>query len=103
MWLASISFRSQPHKRAEVASVADDVVEHMRSARGCARSRLLREIEDSNAFTIVSEWQAAADAETFLASRQFQLLKSIRVLLRGEPVVVFDDVLVRVTRLVRAD
>jgi len=102
MLLASIEFRSQPHKRAEVASVVDEVVRSMRRAPGCLRSRMLGEVEDSNAFTIVSEWNSVAEAEQFLGSREFQILKGIRMLLRTEPVLVFDDVQVRVTRLLRS-
>jgi hypothetical protein len=63
---------------------------------------MLGEVEDSNAFTIVSEWSTAAEAEQFLGSREFQILKGIRMLLRTEPVLVFDDVQVRVTRLLRS-
>ena len=63
---------------------------------------MLGEVEDSNAFSIASEWSSVAEAEQFLASREFQILKGIRMLLRTEPVLVFDDVQVRVTRLLRS-
>src|SRR5580698_3158536 len=56
MVLASISFRSQPHKRSELLSAVDDTVERMRTSDGCARCRLVVDTEDPNAFTIVSEW-----------------------------------------------
>jgi quinol monooxygenase YgiN len=102
MLLASMSFRAQPHKRAEVLSAVDDTVRRMRLASGCARSRLMADAEDQNAFTLLSEWQSTETADAFFSSRDFQVFKGIRILLRDEPMLVFDDVSSRVTRLLRA-
>ena len=99
MVVVSISFRAQPHKRGEILSAIDDLVERMRASQGCGRGRLLTDSEDANAFTIVSEWQSSADTDSFLSSRDFQLFRGIRILLRGEPVIVVDEVQARVTRL----
>lgn len=101
MFLASIGFRIQPHKRDEVLSAVDETVRRMRQASGCARSRLMADAEDPNAFTVLSEWQSADTADTFFSSRDFQIFKGIRILLRDEPVLVLDDVRSRVTRLLR--
>jgi quinol monooxygenase YgiN len=101
MLLASIGFRVQPHKRAEVLSAVDETLRRMRQASGCARSRLMADTDDPNAFTVLSEWQSAAMANTFFSSRDFQIFKGIRILLRDEPVIVLDDVRSRVTRLLR--
>ena len=78
----------QPHKRAEVLSAVDETVRRMRQASGCARSRLLADADDPNAFTVLSEWQSADTADTFFSSREFQIFKGIRILLRDEPVIV---------------
>jgi quinol monooxygenase YgiN len=102
MLLASIGFRAQPHKRAEVLSAVDETVRRMRQASGCARSRLMSDTDDPNAFTVLSEWQSADTADSFFNSRDFQIFKGIRILLRDEPVIVLDDVRSRVTRLLRA-
>ena len=99
MLLASISFRIQPHKRAEALSAVDALVERMRTASGCARSRVLSDSEDQNLFVVTSEW---SDASAFFGSRQFQIFKGVRILMREEPFIVFDDVRARVTRLMRA-
>ena len=101
MFLASIGFRIQPHKRDEVLSAVDETVRRMRQASGCARSRLMADAEDPNAFTVLSEWQSADTADVFFSSRDFQIFKGIRILLRDEPVMVLDDVRSRVTRLLR--
>ncbi len=102
MVMVSISLRAQAHKRAEVVSAADEMVERMRHSDGCTRARLLADSEDSNALTIVSEWRSATDADGFIGSREFQIFKGVRIMLRGEPVVVFDEVQARVTRLMRS-
>jgi len=101
MLLASISFRLQPHKRGEVLSAVDETIIRMRGAAGCTRTRLLADTDDPNAFTIHSEWQSAADADAFFASREFQLFRGLRMLLRDEPIIVIDEIRSRVTRLVR--
>jgi len=101
MLLASIGFRVQPHKRAEVLSALDETVKRMRAASGCARSRVLEDADDPNAFTVMSEWQSAANADTFFSSRDFQIFKGMRILLRDEPVLTLDEVQTRVTRIVR--
>jgi quinol monooxygenase YgiN len=101
MVLAWISFRAQPHKRPEILSAVDEMVERMRNSAGCERGRLYADSEDPNAFTVISEWQSADDADAFFSSRGFQLFRGIRMLLRGEPCIVFDEVQHRVTRLFR--
>ena len=102
MLLASIGFRVQPHKRAEALSAVDETVRRMRTTSGCARSRLLEDADDPNAFMVISEWQSTATADVFFNSRDFQIFKGIRILLRDEPVIIFDEVHSRVVRLLRA-
>ena len=102
MLLASISFRVRPYKRDEALSAVDALVERMRAASGCARSRVLNDSEDQNLFLVVSEWHDASAAEAFFESREFQIFKGVRILMRDEPYIVLDDVRARVTRLMRA-
>jgi quinol monooxygenase YgiN len=102
MLLATISFRVQPHKRAEALSAVDSLAQRMRSSAGCARSRVLTDSEDQNAVMIASEWHDASAVEAFFDSREFQIFKGVRILMREEPFIVIDDVRARVTRLMRA-
>ena len=102
MLLASISFRVQPHKRAEALSAVDALVERMRTAEGCARSRVLSDSEDPNSFVVASEWIDTNAAEAYFSSREFQIFKGVRILMREEPFIVLDDVRARITRLMRA-
>ena len=92
MLLASISFRIQPHKRAEALSAVDALVERVRAASRCARSRILSDSEDQNLVMVTSEWSDASDAEAFFDSRAFQIFKGVRILMREEPFIVLDDV-----------
>lgn len=101
MLVASISFRAHPHKRGELLSAVDDTVERMRQAPGSGRCRLLVDTDDPNSFTLVSEWQQPADADVFFGSREFQIFKGTRILLREEAVLVRDEVISRVTTVVR--
>ena len=100
--LASVAFRVQPHKRAEVLSAVDATLERMRHAPGCLRTRLFADADDANTFTLQSEWRSADAADGFFNSREFQMFRGLRILLRDEPLLVLDDVRSRVTRLLRA-
>ena len=98
MFLVSISFRAQPHKRSELLSAVDDTVTFMRRSTGCERCRVLVDCDDQNAFVVSSEWRLSADAERFLESRQFQMFRGARILLRDDATVVLDDVRNRAIR-----
>ena len=102
MLLASISFRVQPHKRAEALSAVDTLAQRMRTVAGCARSRILTDSDDQNTFVLASEWTDADAAEGFFGSRDFQIIKGMRFLMRDEPLIILDEVRTRVTRLMRA-
>jgi quinol monooxygenase YgiN len=103
MLLASLNFRVHPYKKAEALSAVDALVQRMRLTSGCARSRVLNDMDDAYAFTIASEWAEPAAAEAFFASREFQIFLGIRILLRDEPIIVLDDIRSRITRLMRAE
>jgi quinol monooxygenase YgiN len=101
MVLLSLGFRPQTTKRDEVLSAVDEAVARMRNLPGCSRGRLFADTEDPDSFTLISEWESIDDADGFFASREFQILRGMRMLLRDEPVVVLDDVRTRLTRLVQ--
>jgi len=102
MLLATIKFRAQPHKRAEALGAVDSLAQRMRGYSGCGCSRVLTDSDDQNVLLISSEWQDAGAAEVFFHSREFQIFKGVRILMREEPVIIIDEVRARVTRLMRA-
>ena len=101
MLLASLCFRVLPHKRAEGLGAIDTLAGHMRETAGCSRSRVMNDTEDINQFVLVSEWKETGHADAFFGSREFQIFKGIRILLRDEPYIVLDDVRARITRMLR--
>lgn len=101
MVVAWISFRVQPHKRPETLTVVDETIERMRKTAGCGRVRLYADGEDPNAFLMMSEWLSVEDANAFVSSKDFQLFRGIRMLLRADPLIVLDEVQTRVTRVFR--
>ena len=96
-----VSIRARVHKRAETISAIDELAERMQRSAGCARNRLYADRQDPHTLTLRSEWNTVTEAQTFFDSRDFQAFRGIRMLLRDEPLVVFDEVQARVTRLVR--
>ena len=50
---------------------------------------------------LLSEWNEPEHADAFFSSREFQIFKGIRILLRDEPYIVLDDVRTRLTRMMR--
>ena len=98
MILAWIAFRAQLHKRAEILSAVDDLILRMRDSAGCSKGRLLIDGDDPNAFTVLSEWHSSSHVDSFFRSRDYQAFRGVRILLRGEPLVVLDEIRARVTR-----
>ena len=98
MILAWIAIRAKPHKRAEILSAVDDLILRMRGASGCSKGRLLIDGDDPNAFTVLSEWHSSSDADSFFRSGDYQAFRGVRILLRGEPLIVLDEVRARVIR-----
>jgi quinol monooxygenase YgiN len=98
--LVSISLCAHPDKRAELLHTVDVAVVTMRSLPACERCRLLVDTENTDTFTLLSEWNSGSEAEAFFNSREFQMFRSVRSLLKEEPVIVFDEVGSRVARLI---
>lgn len=101
MTVAWLNFRLQAHKRDEIVSAVDELKERMRRTSGCTQARLFANSDDPLALTLTSEWATSDEAAAFFSSRDFQVFRGIRILLRGEPLIVFDEVQTRVTRLFR--
>lgn len=100
---ASLFFRVQPQNQPEVLSIANTIAERMRRSPNCCRNRLLSDLDDPNAFVLVSEWPDAASAEAFMLSRDVQMFRGIRILLRSEPVVIIDQISNRMTSVLSTD
>lgn len=100
---ASLFFRVQPQNQAEVLSIVNTIAERMRRSPNCCRNRLLSDLDDPNAFVLVSEWPDMASAEAFMLSQELRIFRGIRILLRSEPVVILDQISNRLTRVLSTD
>ena len=98
--IASINCRADPDKRAKLFNTIKVTLEKMRGLRACERCRLLLDAEHPDAFTLLSEWNSASEAEGFFNSTDFQGFDSVRTLLEEEPVLVLDEIASRVTRMI---
>jgi len=100
MLRASLRLRMRPYKRAEALTAIDALAERMRQFVGCGRCAVFADVDDWNSVALESEWADLQSADQFFESREFQIFRGIRILLRDEPLVVLDDVRERVTRMV---
>ena len=101
MVVAWINFRAQPHKRPEILSAVDEMIERMRNASGMRPRPAVRRQRRPQRLHRRVGMAVADDADAFFNSKHFQLFRGIRILLRGEPLIVFDEIQARVTRLFR--
>ena len=62
---------------------------------GCLTCRLLTDAGDNQTLTLVSEWDSREGLDGFLESREFLILQGMRVVLREEPQVILDEILLR--------
>jgi hypothetical protein len=50
---------------------------------------------DTQLLTLVSEWDSREALDSFLASREFLILQGMRMVLRDDPQVILDEILLR--------
>ena len=98
MLVATISLRVRAGQQNEVVSAVESMVERMCRTVGCGGSRALAAIEDASQLTVRSEWTDLESAEAYFESHSFQAFRSLQILLRDEPSIVFDDVSARFTK-----
>lgn len=95
MHVASVTLRVHQRKRVEALSAIDALIRHLRASPGCLSCRLVVDAVEGTELTLISEWEERCDVETFLASRDFLILKGMRILLREDPQAVVDEVATR--------
>lgn len=92
MLVASVILRVDLRKRMEALSAIDALMRHMRAWPGCLSCRLFVDASDGTELVLMSEWGERRDVDEFLASRDFLILKGMRILLREDPQALVDDV-----------
>ncbi len=95
MHIATVHMRVKEDKRAEALSAIDGFVRRMHSWPGCLTCRLMSDASDTQLLTLVSEWDSREALDGFLSSREFLILQGMRLVLRDDPQVVLDEILLR--------
>jgi quinol monooxygenase YgiN len=95
MHIATMNLRVRDDKRSEALSAIDGFIRRMRAWPGCLTCRLLTDASDGESLTLVSEWDSREGLDGFIASREFLILQGMRVVLRDDPQVILDEILLR--------
>jgi quinol monooxygenase YgiN len=95
MHVATVNLRVKDDKRAEALSAIDGFIRRMHMWPGCLTCRLMTDAGDTQLLTLVSEWDSREALDGFLASREFLILQGMRLVLREDPQVILDEILLR--------
>jgi quinol monooxygenase YgiN len=90
-----MNLRVRDDKRSEALSAIDGFIRRMRAWPGCLTCRLLADASDGEMLTLVSEWDSREALDGFIASREFLILQGMRMVLRDDPQVILDEILLR--------
>jgi quinol monooxygenase YgiN len=95
MHVATVNMRVKDDKRLEALSAIDGFIRRLHSCPGCLTCRLMADAGDSQLLTLVSEWDSREALDGFLSSREFLILQGMRMVLRDDPQVILDEILLR--------
>jgi quinol monooxygenase YgiN len=95
MHVATVNLRVRDDKRSEALSAIDGFIRRLLTCPGCLTCRLMTDAGDTQLLTLVSEWDSREALDGFLASREFLILQGMRMVLREDPQVILDEILLR--------
>jgi quinol monooxygenase YgiN len=95
MHIATVHMRVKEDKRSEALSAIDGFIRRMHLWPGCLTCRLMSDAGDTQLLTLVSEWDSREALDDFLSSREFLILQGMRMVLRDDPQVILDEILLR--------
>ena len=95
MHIATVHMRVKEDKRSEALSAIDGFIRRIHQWPGCLTCRLMADAGDTQLLTLVSEWDSREALDSFLTSREFLILQGMRMVMRDDPQVVLDEILVR--------
>ena len=95
MHVATVMMRVKDDKRSEALSAIDGFIRRMNAVPGCLTCRLMSDTGDNQLLTLVSEWDSREALDGFLESREFLILQGMRMVLRDDPQVILDEILLR--------
>jgi quinol monooxygenase YgiN len=95
MHVATVNLRVKDDKRSEALSAMDGFIRRMHAWPGCLTCRLMADAADCQLLTLVSEWDSREALDDFLSSREFLILQGMRIVLRDDPQVILDQIVLR--------
>ena len=95
MHVATVNLRVKDDKRSEALSAIDGFIRRMHAWPGCLTCRLMADAGDSQLLSLVSEWDSREALDGFISSREFLILQGMRMVLRDDPQVILDEILLR--------
>ena len=98
MHIATVHMRVNEDMRSEALSAIDGFSRRLHLWPGCLTCSLMSDAGYTQLLTLVSEWDSREALDGFLASREFLILQGMRMVLRDDPQVILDEILLR-TRL----
>jgi quinol monooxygenase YgiN len=92
MHVATVSLHVKDEKLSEALSAMDGFMCRVHAWPGCLTCRLLADARDGRTLELVSEWDSREALDAFLASREFLILRGMRMVLRDDAQVVLDEI-----------
>jgi quinol monooxygenase YgiN len=95
VFICSLACRIRPEKQAEFLTSIQDLMERTRWLPGCFGCRLVAELGEPSAVTVVMEWADRESLDQFLRSTEYRIMLGMRILMEEEPRVSVDQVVTR--------
>jgi len=81
MIIVRITMNSLIEKRTEVMQTLLSMIEPTENGRGCLSCHVLRNMEDKNVFSMITEWKNREDLDDHIKSDRFSVLLGTKSLL----------------------
>ena len=92
MILSTLKMTVRPERRRDLLETMRGMLEPARVERGCLSYRLYEDVEDSNAFVLLEEWETQQDLESHIRTENQQRLLALIELLSEQPELRFNTV-----------
>jgi quinol monooxygenase YgiN len=83
--IISLTLNALFEKRTEVMQTLLSMIEPSENERGCLSCHLFRDIEDTNAFSLIENWKTREDLDDHIKSDRFSVLLGTKSLLCEPP------------------
>ena len=95
MLIGSLICHVKAEHETEFLDSAATLLERARRLSGCLACRIVNEHPSARTYVLVTEWADRPAFNRFVASREFQILRGMQILMHDDVSVIVDDVLTR--------